>query len=271
MTFPRSQCCILNAGAGSWAFEPLANQLSAGIGVDVSDQPRQFNYLLHVEDQTVARACKSFIPLEAIQFASDKRLLAATFNEHGIRTPTTLLLGEFEEAKQFVRSNGNKRWCLKYPTSCGASGHRMLRESDSEPPNWPKPFIVQEFISLTTPEVYRTYCAGAEVFGWLVRRFPKGTKSSPWVAHAQGARYENLQEIPKNAFQLAEEAFRVAMLWNAFGCVDLIRGPNEEWLVLEVGTDGLFNHVDRDLGDTEFEKILLQRIANAFWQEAVRR
>ena len=271
MNLPRNECCILNAGAGSWAFEPLANQLSAAIGIDVSDQPREFNYLLHVEDQAVARSCKSFIPFGAIEFASDKRLLAAVFNENQIQTPATVLFDKFEDTKSFIGSNANKQWCLKYPTSCGANGHRMLRESDGEPTNWPKPFVVQEFISLAEPEVYRTYCAGGEIFGWVVRRFPKGTKASPWVAHAQGARYENLHEPPADVHRTAEAAFRATKLWNTFGCVDLIRGSNNKWLVLEVGTDGLFNHVDRDIGDPAFENILLQKIVKAFWQEAARR
>ena len=41
-----------------------------------------------------------------------------------------------------------------------------------------------------------------------------------------------------------------------------------KWVVLEVGTDGLFNHVDRDLGDQDFERELQRRIADAFWKAA---
>jgi len=271
MNLLRNQCCVLNAGAGSWAFEPLANELSMALEIDVSEKPHDFNYVLHVEDHKVAQSCKSFIPFEAIQYASDKRSLAAIFNEHRIQTPQTVLFSGFEDAKNFIRSNTCTQWCLKYPTSCGANGHRMLRESDSEPANWPKPYVVQEFVALAEPEVYRTYCAGGEIFGWVVRRFPKGAKTSPWVAHAQGARYENLHEPPMAAMQVAEQAFQAVKLWNAFGCADLIRSQDNRWLVLEVGTDGLFNHVDRDIGDSAFENILLQKIVKAFWQEAVRR
>lgn len=271
MNLPRKECCILNSGAGAWAFEPLANQLSAALEIDVSEKPRDFNYILHVEDHKVAQSCRSFIPFEAIQYASDKRSLATVFNENRIQTPHTALFNEFEDAKKFIRSNANKQWCLKYPTSCGANGHRSLCDSDSEPTNWPKPYVVQEFIPLAEPEVYRTYCAGGEIFGWVVRRFPKGTKTSPWVAHAQGARYENLHEPPTAAVKVAEPAFQATKLWNTFGCVDLICSPDKGWLVLEVGTDGLFNHVDREIGDPAFENILLQKIVKAFWQEAVRR
>ena len=38
-----------------------------------------------------------------------------------------------------------------------------------------------------------------------------------------------------------------------------------KWLVLEVGTDGLFNHVDRDLGPPGLEQEIQGRGAVAFW------
>ena len=49
MAIPRTDCCVLNAGPGAWAFEPLANQLAAALGIDVSTEPRRFNYVLHLE------------------------------------------------------------------------------------------------------------------------------------------------------------------------------------------------------------------------------
>ena len=52
----------------------------------------------------------------------------------------------------------------------------------------------------------------------------------------------------------------------SFGCVDLLRRPAGEWVVLEVGTDGLFNHVDRDLGDATIGNEILRRISAAFWR-----
>jgi hypothetical protein len=54
-------------------------------------------------------------------------------------------------------------------------------------------------------------------------------------------------------------------LLSSFGCVDLLRRPSGEWVVLEVGTDGMFNHVDRDLGLPEVEQDLQRRVAEAFW------
>jgi len=118
------------------------------------------------------------------------------------------------------------------------------------------------------PEVYRTYCAAGELFGWVVRRYPEGVKSSPWVAHARGACYACLGEPPVAAMATARSALAAANLINSFGCVDLLCRPEGEWLALEVGTDGLFNHVDRDLGNLAMENQLNQQVAKAFWRAA---
>ena len=268
MTLSPKDCCVLNSGNGAWAFEPLALQLSSSLGVDVSSQPRRFNYLLHVEDMDSPVGRGMFIPTEAVRLASDKRLLAAAFIEHGVPTPETHLLDTFEQVLRFVREHPESEWCLKYPTGCGASGHRLITEASAKPPNWPHPFVVQEFIRLERPEVYRTYGAAGELFGWVARRFPEGTRLSPWVTHARGARYVPLGEPPAEALEAARRALVATGLWNSFGCVDLLRKPTGEWVVLEVGTDGLFNHVDRDLDDQDFERELRQRIADAFWKAA---
>ena len=268
MSLSPKDCCVLNSGSGAWAFEPLALQLSASLGVDVSGEPRRFNYLLHVEDTDGPVRCDVFIRPEAVRLASDKRLLAAVFIKHGVPTPETHLLDTFEDVLRFIGDHSRSEWCLKYPTSCGASGHRLITAASVEPPDWPRPFIVQEFIRLEHPEVYRTYCAAGELFGWVARRFPEGTRVSPWVAHARGARYVRLGEPPTEALEAARHAFVAASLYDSFGCADLLRKPTGEWVVLEVGTDGLFNHVDRDLGDPDLERELHRRVAHSFWKAA---
>src|SRR5262249_2687087 len=101
--------------------------------------------------------------------------------------------------------------------------------------------------------------------GWIARRFPAGAKASPWVAHARGARYERSGEAPAAALVAARAALVATELIGSFGCVDLLRKPSGEWVVLEVGTDGLVNHVDRELGDPELEWEIQRRIAEAFW------
>jgi hypothetical protein len=270
MKLSPKECCVLNGGSGAWAFEPLAIQLSSSLGIDISGEPRRFNYLLHVEEPAETLPGTFFIPMESVRLASDKRLLAAKFQEHEVPTPMTRLCDTFGESLRVVCSQPKIDWCLKYPTSCGANGHRMLTEGSEEPPNWPRPFIVQEFIRLERPEVYRIYCAGGELFGFVARRFPEGTRVSPWVAHARGARYVRLGEPPADALEAARRALEATGLWDSFGCADLLCRPTGEWVVLEVGTDGLFNHVDRDLGDADLERELHQRVADAFWRAAER-
>jgi glutathione synthase/RimK-type ligase-like ATP-grasp enzyme len=266
----KKDCCVLNAGGAAWAFEELAFELSRSLGVDVSSGPRSFNYLLTFDEPDAISADRFFIPIQSIRLASDKRLLATAFQEHSVPIPLTRLFSSFEEVQRFVRAFPQYEWCLKYPTSCGASGHRLLDGENSEPANWPRPFIVQEFVRLEQPEVYRTFCAGGELFGWVARRFPESTQASPWVAHARGAQYVRLGDAPDTAMQAARKALISTGLWNSFGCVDLLPKSSEEWLVLEVGTDGLFNHVDRDLGFLGLEAELSHRIAQAFWSAASR-
>jgi hypothetical protein len=185
-----------------------------------------------------------------------------------VPTPRTILLHSFAEVTEFVADQWEAEWCLKFPTCCGANGHRMVTAESIEPPNWPRPFIVQEFVRLERPEVYRTYCAGRELFGWVARRFPEGRQPTPWVAHARGARYECLGEPPQPALSAARAALVATGLHDSFGCVDLLCRSSGEWVVLEVGTDGLYNHVDRELDCPELEAELLQRICRAFWHRA---
>ena len=264
----QNDCCILNSGNGAWAFDRLANQLATALKIKVSETPQRFNYLLNVEDPKQLNDWNSFVPLSSIALAADKRLLAQVFLAKNVPTPETILSEGFDEVQNFIRSNPSKKWCLKYPTSCGASGHRTVSVADVVPPNWPTPYVVQEFIELKQPEVYRTYCAGGGMFGWVARRFPVGSKSSPWVAHARGARYVKLDDAPMKALEAAKMALVATNLYDSFGCVDLLHKPTGEWVVLEVGTDGLVNHVDRDIGDSKFEQQINDRIATAFWGAA---
>lgn len=265
------ECCILNSGRGAWAFQPLANRLARVLGVDVSETPRRFNYVLGLENpEREFPQGASFIPLSAIERAADKRLIAEAFLAQGVPAPRAVLAANFAEALRWVEEHSDLRWCLKYPTSCGASGHRMVHVDSVEPRNWPRPFVVQEFIPLARPEVFRIYSGGEEVFGWVVRRFPDGVAESPWVAHARGARYEDCGEAPLEAMAVAQKAIAACGLGGSFGCVDLLQRATGEWLALEAGTDGIFNHVDRDLGGLPLEEEIDRRIAEAFFRNGQR-
>jgi len=260
-----SDCCILNSGGGSWAFAPVARHLSDALWVDASETPRRFNYLLLADDAVAAARTDFFIPFSSMQLAADKRLLASAFTAHGVPTPRTLLLESMADAERLLVTDPSREWCLKFPTGCGASGHRFLTPGMTLPDGWPLPLVVQEFVRLERPEVYRMYGAGGRLFGWVARRFPKGAKPSPWVAHARGARYELAGDPPPRAAAAARAALAASELLDSFGCADLLPGPGGEWLVLEVGTDGMFNHVDRDIGHPGLEQEIQRQIAEAFW------
>ncbi len=267
----REACCILNGGGGAWAFDALARQLSAALWVDVSETPRDHNYLLQVESLEPESCGELFILFRSMQLAADKRLLAERFASAGVPTPMTRLIGSLVEAEQLLANEPSREWCLKFPTGCGASGHRLFRSGMTLPKHWPFPLVMQEFIRLERPEVYRLYGAGGHLFGWVARRFPEGTEPSLWVAHARGARYERAGEPPAQAVAAARLALEAVELLPSFGCVDLLRRPDGEWLVLEVGTDGIFNHVDRDLGLPELELEIQRRVAEAFWVNSTER
>jgi glutathione synthase/RimK-type ligase-like ATP-grasp enzyme len=258
-------CCILNAGGGAWAFQPLADALSDALWIDVAEAPRACNYLLLADDEVASEPRRWFVDFGRMQVAADKRSLASVFAEANVATPRTRLVASLEEARAFAASAPQAKWCLKYPTGCGASGHRMLASTDTLPAGWPTPLVVQEFIEMDEPEVYRIYAAGGETFGWVARRFPSGVRASPWVAHARGARYADAGVAPAEATHAARQALAATGLLEGFGCADLIRDSAGRWLVLEVGTDGMFNHVDRDLGLPDVEREINRRIAEAFW------
>jgi hypothetical protein len=260
-----ADCCVLCGGDGAWAFEPLARSLAAALWVDVAHTPRRFNYLLFTDSLPLPTGCESFILLESIALAADKRRLADVFTRACVPIPETHLFHTWDEVRQFRVSHPETEWCLKFPTACGASGHRMLTET-LPPTWWPTPFVVQEFVRLEQPAVYRTYAAGGCTFGWMVRRFLAGKQASPWVAHARGAVYEHAGEAPQDATVVARAALTATGLLGSFGCADLLQRPTGEWVALEVGTDGLVNHVDRALGDAATEAEVARRLAEAFWK-----
>ncbi len=253
---------ILNAGNEAWIFEEHATRLATALGIEISSTPGDYNYLLGWEGPVPAG--RSFIPLDAIHLASDKRHLAEVFAKHQVATPTTYLLETEAQVKQLIAKESGKQWVLKWPTGCGASGHRLQDLYTPIPADWPRPYVLQEFIRLNIPEVYRLYCVAGETFGWNARRFPKGTTQSPFVAHAQGARYEEEAVVPPEAEYQARQALAATNLLDSFGCADLMRDSNGNWLVLEVNTDGIYNHVDRDISIGNIAGEIDQRIARAF-------
>lgn len=255
---------ILNAGASAWAFEPHAVNLAKLFSVEISEKPGDFNYVLGW-DEKWPFPDRSFIPHQGIQIAADKRLQADLFKRYNVPTPRNILVDGVQELRDFLRAEKTQQWVLKYPTSCGASGHSLVTEDSLIQEDWPRPYLVQEFVPLMEPEVYRLYCVAGEVFGWNARRFPKGVKPSPWVAHARGARYVHFGKVPEAAAKAGKAALQSAGLIDSFGAVDLLP-RNGEWLVLEIGTDGIHNHVDRDFDNLDLKHELEERLKTAFWK-----
>jgi glutathione synthase/RimK-type ligase-like ATP-grasp enzyme len=254
---------ILNTGEAAWVFEEHAQKLARAFGLEIVNTPAQCNYLLGW-DEPLAPPGRSFIPFESIQLASDKRLLAAIFEKEGVATPRTYLIESSDDVQKVLEKERNSQWVLKWPTGCGATGHRLIEQGQPIPLDWPKPFVLQEFIQLEVPEVYRLYAVAGETFGWNARRFPAGGKTSPFVAHAQGARYEVEDNVPPAAEEQARRALEATNLLGSFGCADLMKDRHGNWLVLEVNTDGIHNHVDRDIDIGNLAAEIDQRLATAF-------
>ncbi len=256
---------ILNAGSGAWVFEPFAHHLTTVLRLEISSYPNDYNYVLGWEREEPPRGT-SFIPYESILLASDKRRLAAVFAEHQVTTPCTYLLESELEVNRVIETETQCQWVLKWPTGCGATGHRLQTSGAPIPHDWPRPYVLQEFIRTEVPEVYRLYCVAGETFGWNVRRFPPGARTSAFVAHAQGAYYEEAGEVPPEAEIQARRALAGTNLLDSFGCADLMRDQAGHWLVLEVNTDGVFSHVDRDINLGGIAEEIDRRLAQAFWQ-----
>ncbi len=257
---------ILNSSDGAWVFQELAESLANILKIEIDNIPRDFNYVLNWNEANIKEIeHKMFIPWSGINIASDKRLLADIFLKHKIAIPETYLINTYEEVLKFIESY-TEQWCLKYPIGCGASGHKIINNRLDIPQKWLKPYVVQKFIKLKKIQVFRLYCAGKILFGWNRRKFTSPDNSNPWVAHANGAVYEVLGQPPEEVKKLATLALKATHLYDSFGCVDLLQDNDGNWLVLEVGTDGIFNHVDRNIGNLDLEIEINQRIATAFWQ-----
>ncbi len=105
-----------------------------------------------------------------------------------------------------------------------------------------------------------------EIFGFNARRFPDKNIKSPWVAHAQGARYEYGENPDMEAKEVAKMALISTGLYDSFGIVDLIKNKQGKWYALEVGTDGIYNHVDREVENDKLFDEINERLARAFWK-----
>ncbi|BAY83510.1 hypothetical protein NIES267_29990 [Calothrix parasitica NIES-267] len=257
---------IVNRTAGKWAFDKLANVLSESLWVDIEEDFGDINYILCADKQN-AHKINSFIPIESINIAADKRKIEKKFNQYLVARPNTFLADNEKEVELILLEYPHIQWILKYPIGCGGIHHRFIEDINQIPKGWPQPFLLQEFIQLERPEVYRLYCVDGEIFGFNARRFKDTSNKTPWVSHANGAVYEYGETPNREAREMAKTALISTGLYDSFGVVDILKKEDDKWYVLEVGTDGIYNYVDREVENQNLFDELNERLAKAFWQK----
>jgi glutathione synthase/RimK-type ligase-like ATP-grasp enzyme len=257
---------ILNQSDGSWIFDNLAQMLSRSLWIDIDESTSDLNYILCAEPELIdLHFINSFIPLRSIHIAADKREVEKRFKSDDVVRPHTAIFNTAQQVEMFLQEYNDLTWILKYPTGCGGINHRIIKSASEIPENWPKPFLIQKFITAIQPAVYRVYCVDGDLFGFNARKFVDPEISTPWVSHANGARYTYDEKPTSAAIEIATTALIATGLVDSFGVVDLVKDLNDNWYALEVGTDGIYNHVDRDIDNDALLDELNERLAIAFW------
>ena len=93
------------------------------------------------------------------------------------------------------------------------------------------------------------------------------------AALALRARYHFDETVDAEGCRIALEAARAGGFQDSFCVVDLLRDREGRWLVLELGTDGIVNLVDRDYANPAFDRALNEALAASFnaWCSAITR
>lgn len=239
---------ILHTGPWTALFGDFPARLSAATQLPITETPEGFAlvYLLGWFERRPI-PCESFVPLDAIYLAHDKRRQAELFRKAEVATPETHLLATEEETLSFPLRRPDKEWILKWPVGCGGAGHQVLDAETELTPLWHPPFLVQELVRMARPRVYRLFVAGGETFNWCVRESNAGTAHSPFVSAAGGATVRMEDPVPAPAMAVAVRALKAGGLWDSFGGVDLIQSDSGEWFVLELNTDGVYHFLARDV------------------------
>jgi glutathione synthase/RimK-type ligase-like ATP-grasp enzyme len=257
---------ILNQSDGKWAFEDLAQMLSRVLWIDIKEEVGDLNYVLAIDNKINTNNLNTFIPIHSIDLASDKREVEKMFEKFKVRRPKTFVIPDKGRVQAVIKEHTQCLWILKYPTGCGGMHHRLIEDSSQIPEGWESPYLLQEFIKSDRSEVYRLYCTDSELFGFNARRFDDITNKTPWVSHANGAKYVHGEKPNSKVIEIAKQALIATNLYQSFGIVDLIKDRDGEWYVLEVGTDGIYNYVDRDIENDSLLHEINERLAKAFWK-----
>ena len=240
------RAAILHAGPWKDVFGDFPAHLSACTGLPITERPDGLDlaYVLGWFERKPL-PCESFIPLDAVYLAHDKRRQAKFFSENGIAAPESLLVGTEDEVLAFSRTRPDKEWLLKWPVGCGGIGHQVLDAKTEITPLWRPPFLVQELIRMERPRVYRFFSAGGETFNWCVRESNEKTARTPFISARGGATVRLEDPVPEAARAEAERALKAAGLWDTLGAVDMIRSDAGRWFVIELNTDGIYHFLRR--------------------------
>lgn len=271
MTAPFVRAAILHGGPWKDVFGYFPAHLSACTGLPIAETPDglDFAYVLGWFEHRPL-PCASFIPLEAIDLAHDKRRQAVFFRDHGIAAPESVLLDTEEEVLEFPATRPDKEWILKWPVGCGGLGHQVLDGKAAITALWHPPFLIQELIRMERPRVYRLFSAGGEAFNWCVRESNERTASSLFVSGRGGATVRMEDPVPEDARNLAAKALKPAGIWDSFGAVDMIRSDEGTWYVLELNTDGIYHFLERIVDVPGFTETL-DRFTNLAVQKRLER
>jgi hypothetical protein len=220
-------------------------QLASSLDMPIMDNDSDVDLGLVLAWDGPPPRCRTFVPFDAIVAGLDKREQFRRFQEAGVSIPESRLFDDFETARAFALADRRRRWLLKWPLGSGAVGHTIIDHDTCVTPIWKPPFLIQEFVALERPEVYRLFGCGGELFGFNVRTFPRGTPSKALVSTHRGATFGLAGIAPLAVADQACRALSAFGLMSTFGCVDLILPPDGRVLVLEVNADGLHQFVDR--------------------------
>ena len=256
---------ILHSTPWNRIFGQFPTYLSQLMGLPIveTDERLDFAYLVGWSPAR-APSCPTYISYESILIAHDKRKQAHAFARAGVSIPETHLLDSIETLYTFYRRRRDKQWVLKWPVGCSGMGHQMLTQETQITTFWQPPFLVQEFVRLERPEVYRLYATDGETFGWVVRRALPGKGASPWVSYSLGAEVEFFENPPQEVIPEVGRALEATGLQHSFGAVDILRSSEGRWLVLEVNTDGIFSYVERQVPAQALREQLDHYVAQSF-------
>lgn len=259
-----SRGAVLHRGPFRRLFGDFPEQLAETLDVPIVDDERDVDLGLILAWDGPPPRCRTFVPFDAIVAAQDKREQFRRFHAAGVSIPESRLFDDFPTAQAFALADHRRQWLLKWPLGSGAVGHVIIDRDTRVTRLWNPPFLIQEFIALDRPEVYRVFGCEGTLFGFNVRYFPPGTSSGPLVTLHRGAVYAPSGVPSPEVRDQACLALSAFGLLSTFGCVDLILPPDGTVRVLEVNADGLHQFVYRVPELPSLARELAERVRAAF-------